>query len=65
LTDRAISVITKQLEDPKNTSGNVWIRDWNRTFKDALGTLREFLESQPDKFVVSEISEKKYSVSLA
>lgn len=63
LADKAVAEITRQLNHPKNT-GNVWISSWNREYKDLLGTLREFLESQPDMFTVIPVNEKKYTVSL-
>jgi len=47
----AIRIIKQQLKE-QGGSGKVRIEDWATTFAPRLGTLREFLESRPDKFTV-------------
>lgn len=47
-------------------SGQVWIDNWNIRFGSKFGqTVREFLESRPDKFTVTQESGTKFSVALA
>jgi len=47
----AIFEIEQQLFAP-GSEGFVWVNKWNERFLKRLGTLREFLESRPDKFSV-------------
>merc|ERR1712194_190630 len=65
LEARALREIKRQLKLPKST-GNVWIGEWNRTFRNELGTLREFLDSHPDKFAVHAVvgHDRKFTVRL-
>lgn len=65
LAERAIQEIERQLADPRNVAGNVWIDEWHDLYGSTLGTLRSFIESWPDKFVVTPIGGRKYSVCMA
>jgi len=58
----AITEIKAQLRE-QNGHGQVWIDDWNVRFGQ-LGTLREFLESRPDKFQVVPTSQRGFEVML-
>jgi len=60
----AIKEIKQQLNAPGN-SGYVWISNWNKVYASYLGTLRTFIESRPDHFVVIPGYGKGYRVSLA
>jgi len=63
LAARAIAEIDRQLSRP-NSTGNVWIYGWNRIYEESLGSLRAFLESNPNKYEVVPITEKKYTVKM-
>eukprot|EP00931_Biecheleriopsis_adriatica_P084021 TRINITY_DN5773_c0_g1_i1.p1 TRINITY_DN5773_c0_g1~~TRINITY_DN5773_c0_g1_i1.p1 ORF type:complete len:453 (+),score=95.44 TRINITY_DN5773_c0_g1_i1:57-1415(+) len=45
-------------------SGKVWVESWNQRFGH-LGSLRQFIESRPDKFSIHSGKGKEFSVSLA
>merc|ERR1712154_214236 len=63
LEEQATREAIRQLNRPSNTEGRVWIGNWNRKFKDSLGTLREFLEGS-DRFVVTPGEGTRYTVAL-
>jgi len=63
LEAEAVKEITKQLEKPGNT-GNVWVRNWPRRYAPSLGPLRDFLDSQPDKFLVIPGEGRRFTVEL-
>merc|ERR1712217_786917 len=46
-----IGEILEQLHTPGN-KGFVWVDRWNERYSRHFGTLRNFLESRPDKFTV-------------
>ena len=48
----AVVEALEQLRDPDNTQGVVWIPDYQERFSGLGMTLRELLESHPDKFTV-------------
>jgi len=54
----------KQLKKASNTEGKVWIDGWNQKYKESLGSLREFLESNSETFIINEGEGSKYTVSL-
>lgn len=60
----AIREIKDQLTAHGN-KGNVWIWKWGERFQEQLGTLREFLESRPDKFTVIPGEGRKFTVEVA
>lgn len=64
LTEAAFAQITAQLNRPER-GGKVWIDEWNWRFAPALGQMRAFMESHPDKFVVIPGEGRKYTVALA
>jgi len=64
LAAAAITEIEAQLQAPDN-EGFVWIDNWNAQYLHYLGTLRNFLESRPDKFTVVPGKGKGYRVTLA
>jgi len=55
LAEAAIKIITGQVKVPEN-KGFVWVDEWQERFSATLGTVREFLESRPDKFQVMPTS---------
>eukprot|EP00933_Yihiella_yeosuensis_P080599 TRINITY_DN94052_c0_g1_i1.p1 TRINITY_DN94052_c0_g1~~TRINITY_DN94052_c0_g1_i1.p1 ORF type:complete len:425 (-),score=74.86 TRINITY_DN94052_c0_g1_i1:337-1611(-) len=61
LENEAIAQIKAQLADDER-QGYVWVEEWNERFLPHLGTLRTFLESRPDKFVVTPGKGKSYRV---
>jgi len=63
LEEQATQEAIRQLKRASNTEGRVWIGNWNRKFKDSLGTLREFLE-ESDRFVVTPGEGTRYTVAL-
>eukprot|EP00416_Gambierdiscus_australes_P023983 CAMPEP_0171071276 /NCGR_PEP_ID=MMETSP0766_2-20121228/10233_1 /TAXON_ID=439317 /ORGANISM="Gambierdiscus australes, Strain CAWD 149" /LENGTH=491 /DNA_ID=CAMNT_0011527809 /DNA_START=37 /DNA_END=1512 /DNA_ORIENTATION=- len=66
-TEAAAEVIAEveaQLRAPSN-HGFVWVDDWHRRYQRYLGSLRTFLESRPDLFVVHPGRGRGYTVSLA
>lgn len=63
LSAAAIIEITEQLVAPEST-GRVWIDDWNGRFLPVLGNLRTFLEGHPDNFVVIPRGGRAYLVAL-
>eukprot|EP00927_Polykrikos_kofoidii_P048076 TRINITY_DN42301_c0_g1_i1.p1 TRINITY_DN42301_c0_g1~~TRINITY_DN42301_c0_g1_i1.p1 ORF type:complete len:385 (+),score=57.68 TRINITY_DN42301_c0_g1_i1:121-1275(+) len=64
VANTAISEVREQLLD-QSQEGFVWIDRWNERFSRHLGTLRDFLESQPDKFIVIPGKGRGYRVALA
>jgi len=48
----AVVEALEQLRDPDNTQGVVWIPDYQERFSGLGMTLRELLDSHPDKFTV-------------
>eukprot|EP00928_Gymnodinium_smaydae_P000607 TRINITY_DN10229_c0_g1_i1.p2 TRINITY_DN10229_c0_g1~~TRINITY_DN10229_c0_g1_i1.p2 ORF type:complete len:354 (-),score=96.17 TRINITY_DN10229_c0_g1_i1:140-1201(-) len=64
LVTEASTEVEKQLKRPNNIEGKVWLKDWGWKYAETLGTLREFLESQSDKFVVVPGEGNKFSVVL-
>lgn len=64
LADAAIAEVERQLRAPGN-KGFVWVTCWNEWYLRHLGTLRSFLESRPDRFVVHPGRGRGYTVSLA
>jgi len=61
----AIREIEVQLRNPKDERpGHVWIEGWGQRYQWALGTLREFLDSRPDKFIVIPGQGRRYNVEL-
>jgi len=63
LAEAAIKIITGQVKVPEN-KGFVWVDEWQERFSATLGTVREFLESRPDKFQVMPTSGRGYRVAL-
>eukprot|EP00747_Dinoflagellata_sp_TGD_P067445 gnl/TRDRNA2_/TRDRNA2_155274_c1_seq1.p1 gnl/TRDRNA2_/TRDRNA2_155274_c1~~gnl/TRDRNA2_/TRDRNA2_155274_c1_seq1.p1 ORF type:complete len:307 (+),score=57.77 gnl/TRDRNA2_/TRDRNA2_155274_c1_seq1:68-922(+) len=59
----AIREIKDQLSWP-GSDGRVWIEGWGQRYQESLGTLREFLESRPDKFSVIPGEGKKFTVAI-
>eukprot|EP00418_Pyrodinium_bahamense_P065263 CAMPEP_0179094088 /NCGR_PEP_ID=MMETSP0796-20121207/43130_1 /TAXON_ID=73915 /ORGANISM="Pyrodinium bahamense, Strain pbaha01" /LENGTH=340 /DNA_ID=CAMNT_0020791749 /DNA_START=113 /DNA_END=1135 /DNA_ORIENTATION=- len=58
---------TKEIEEQLGGHGNGglgWINKWNSRYSQQLGTLREFLEKRPDKFKVTAVGKKKFTVCL-
>mmetsp|Transcript_82068 Transcript_82068/g.145465 ORF Transcript_82068/g.145465 Transcript_82068/m.145465 type:complete len:410 (-) Transcript_82068:139-1368(-) len=64
LADHAIYEIERQLSVP-GSNGFVWVDDWKETYQNSLGSLRNFLESQPNKFKVIPGKGKGYRVAFA
>lgn len=64
LTALAMEEIDLQLRAP-DCKGFVWVDRWNDRFLRSLGTLRDFLESRPDRFVVTPTSGRGFRVSPA
>jgi len=60
----AVWEVEEQLYVPDN-KGFVWIDRWNERYLRHLGTLRDFLESHPDKFTVIPGKGKGFRVALA
>lgn len=60
--EAAIKEIEDQLNHPEH-DGSVRIPRWNQRFRHSLGTLRQFLESCPERFVVIPGEGRKYSVA--
>lgn len=65
LAEEAMCEIQRQLNNPRNTEGKVWIKTWNQRYKDSLGNFRDFLDCNPDKFVVLPGDGNAFTVSLA
>eukprot|EP00435_Cladocopium_sp_Y103_P062961 s232_g24.t1 len=63
LADVAIQEITAQVMVPEN-KGFVWVDEWQERFSSTFGTVREFLESRPDKFLVTPTTGRGYRVAL-
>mmetsp|Transcript_85352 Transcript_85352/g.198448 ORF Transcript_85352/g.198448 Transcript_85352/m.198448 type:complete len:314 (+) Transcript_85352:69-1010(+) len=61
--DDAMDEIVQQLSDPKNTQNKVWITGWGRRYAH-LGSLRDFLESHPERFSVIPGHGRSYTVTL-
>jgi hypothetical protein len=61
--DEAIQEITQLLQQ-QGGSGKVWIQNWGRRFEETCGSMRDFLESQPDKFSVIPGDGRKFEVTL-
>lgn len=64
LTNEAVKQIRKQVSSPANC-GFVWIGSWNSYYAQHLGSLRSFIESRAQDFVVVPGEGKKYTVELA
>uniref|UniRef100_A0A7S4S855 Uncharacterized protein n=1 Tax=Alexandrium monilatum TaxID=311494 RepID=A0A7S4S855_9DINO len=64
LEAEAIAEAEWQLRTPGN-KGFVWVANWNTRYIRRLGTLRSFLESHPERFVVHPGQGRGYKVSLA
>lgn len=64
LADSAVQEIERQLRIPER-AGFVWIDNWNSQYLKHLGTLRQFLESRPDKFTVVPSKGRGYRVTFA
>jgi len=64
LEKEAMAEVTSQLKKQANTEGKVWVKNWNSKFKETLGTLREFLDNHPEKFLVNEGEGTKFTVAL-
>lgn len=60
----AIHDVMEQLHTPGN-QGFVWIPKWNEHYSWHLGTLRNFLESHPEKFTVVPLKGKGFRVAVA
>mmetsp|Transcript_34344 Transcript_34344/g.80144 ORF Transcript_34344/g.80144 Transcript_34344/m.80144 type:complete len:437 (-) Transcript_34344:18-1328(-) len=63
LAEEALREIISQLKRPGN-GGYVWVDDWNERFNATLGTVRNFIESKPDKFQVTPTTGRGYRVML-
>lgn len=64
MTLAVVKEVLEQLNTPGN-NGFVWITGWNERFRRRLGTLRNFLESHPDKFEVIPQRGKGFRVAVA
>lgn len=62
LVAAAIREIKDQLRD-KGGTAKIWIENWSQRFG-SLGTIREFLESRPDKFAIIPGQGKDFAISL-
>jgi len=62
LAAEAVRQIEEQLLVPKS-GGFVWIDNWNQRYLRHLGTLRSFLESQPERFKLVPRKGKAYRVA--
>lgn len=63
LEGQLIAEITAQLMKA-NSAGKVWVNGWNGRYGKTFGTLREFLDSRPDTFDVTEGEGTRFTVSL-
>lgn len=63
LAEEAIKEITEQVLTPEN-KGFIWVDRWQERFSSTFGTVREFLESRPDKFRVTPTTGRGYRVAL-
>jgi hypothetical protein len=59
----AISDITRQLEE-QGGKGAVWVTEWKEWYQRDLGTIRTFIESLPDLYLVVPEGDRKYHVEL-
>lgn len=59
----AIGEIDRQLSQQGGT-GSVWVDEWKEWYQRDLGTLREFLESRPDRYRVVPEGDRKYHVEF-
>jgi len=65
--DPLIAEAVRELKDQlrlQGGTGKVWIDDWRKHFGE-LGSLRQFLEARPDKFIVNPGRGKDFDVSIA
>jgi len=62
LIGEAIRTVKEQLSGGGN---RVWVPGWGQRFQAELGSLRDFLESRPDKFTVIPGDGSRFSVELA
>jgi len=65
--DPLIAEAVRELKDQlrlQGGTGKVWIDDWRKNFGE-LGSLRQFLEARPDKFIVNPGRGKDFDVSIA
>jgi len=60
----AICDIQSQLRAPCN-NGFVWVDDWNERYFRQLGSLRDFLDNNPDKFTIIPGRGRSFRVALA
>lgn len=61
--NEAAAEVERQLRSPGN-KGFVWVTNWNEWYLPLLGTLRSFIESYPDRFIVHPGWGRGYTVSL-
>mmetsp|Transcript_31704 Transcript_31704/g.67414 ORF Transcript_31704/g.67414 Transcript_31704/m.67414 type:complete len:671 (+) Transcript_31704:109-2121(+) len=64
LAEAAILEIKEQLTLFGNAC-HIKISQWNQRYRDALGTLRQFLQSRPDLFIVIPGENGRYTIALA
>lgn len=64
LRESALREIVGQL-CRQNSDGRVWVSNWPGRYQAALGPLREFLESHPEKFKIVPGQGKRYTVAFA
>lgn len=64
LTAQAVQAIEEQVMAP-DSEGFVVIPDWKQRFSAHLGSIRSFLESQPDKFAIMPRRNGKFTVAMA
>ena len=66
LAAEAGEAIVQQLKE-QGGAGSVWIPGWGQRYEEVLGTLRAFLESNPNEFTVipGQGGQRQYSVQLA
>jgi len=63
MTANAVQEVLEQLESP-GSNGFVWVARWNERYLQHLGTLREFLDSHPEEFIVIPQRGKSFRVAM-